>query len=106
MEQVMNVAIIGASGYSGAELAGLLLKHPRVRLNTLMTANQERRMGHRGNTARNCRSFRGAVTWRLNRSTWMLSSSVEPRPFFSRLRMRRHMTSCRSFWNANCGSST
>ena len=38
----MNVAIIGASGYSGAELAGLLLKHPQVRLNTLMTANQER----------------------------------------------------------------
>ena len=38
----MNVAIIGASGYSGAELAGLLLKHPGVRLNTLMTANQER----------------------------------------------------------------
>src|SRR5688572_16922558 len=42
MADVMNVAIIGASGYSGAELAGLLLKHPGVRLNTLMTANQER----------------------------------------------------------------
>lgn len=42
MAEVMNVAIIGASGYSGAELAGLLLKHPVVRLNTLMTANQER----------------------------------------------------------------
>ena len=42
MAEVMNVAIIGASGYSGAELAGLLLKHPGVRLNTLMTANQER----------------------------------------------------------------
>ena len=43
MEQVMNVSIIGASGYSGAELVGLLLKHPRVRLDTLMTANQERK---------------------------------------------------------------
>jgi N-acetyl-gamma-glutamyl-phosphate reductase len=42
MAEVMNVAIIGASGYSGAELADLLLKHPGVRLNTLMTANQER----------------------------------------------------------------
>ena len=42
MAELMNVAIIGASGYSGAELAGLLLKHPEVRLNTLMTANQER----------------------------------------------------------------
>jgi N-acetyl-gamma-glutamyl-phosphate reductase len=38
----MNVAIIGASGYSGAELAGLLMKHPGVRLASLMTANQER----------------------------------------------------------------
>jgi N-acetyl-gamma-glutamyl-phosphate reductase len=42
MAETINVAIIGASGYSGAELAGLLLKHPGVRLNTLMTANQER----------------------------------------------------------------
>src|SRR6187549_115685 len=42
MAELMNVAIIGASGYSGAELAGLLLKHPGVRLSTLMTANQER----------------------------------------------------------------
>ena len=37
-----RVAIIGASGYSGAEIAALLLKHPSVELNTLMTANAER----------------------------------------------------------------
>ena len=42
MTDVTKVAIIGASGYSGAELAGLLLRHPEVRLATLMTANQER----------------------------------------------------------------
>ncbi|MCI0422789.1 MAG: N-acetyl-gamma-glutamyl-phosphate reductase [Acidobacteria bacterium] len=42
MADAMKVAIIGASGYSGAELAALLLKHPGVRLDTLMTANQER----------------------------------------------------------------
>lgn len=45
MAEVMNVGIIGASGYSGAELAGLLLKHSGVRLNTLMTANLERQDG-------------------------------------------------------------
>jgi len=45
MAEVLNVAIVGASGYSGAELAGLLLKHPGVHLNTLMTANQERQDG-------------------------------------------------------------
>jgi N-acetyl-gamma-glutamyl-phosphate reductase len=37
------VAIIGASGYSGAETVALLLKHPGVELTALMTANQERR---------------------------------------------------------------
>lgn len=42
MAEGTQVAIIGASGYSGAELAGLLLKHPRARIGSLMTANQER----------------------------------------------------------------
>src|SRR5262245_27172105 len=37
-----KVAIVGASGYSGAEIVALLLRHPQVELNTLMTANQER----------------------------------------------------------------
>lgn len=37
-----KLAIIGASGYSGAELVRLLLMHPEVELNTLMTSNQER----------------------------------------------------------------
>ncbi len=36
-----KVAIIGASGYSGAEIVSLLLRHPAVEVNTLMTANQE-----------------------------------------------------------------
>jgi N-acetyl-gamma-glutamyl-phosphate reductase len=40
-----RVAIIGASGYSGAEIVSLLLKHPLVELNTLMTANAERQTG-------------------------------------------------------------
>jgi N-acetyl-gamma-glutamyl-phosphate reductase len=40
-----KVAIIGASGYSGAEIAALLLKHLFVELNTLMTANAERQTG-------------------------------------------------------------
>jgi N-acetyl-gamma-glutamyl-phosphate reductase len=37
-----KIAIIGASGYSGAEIVSLLLRHPSVELTTLMTANQER----------------------------------------------------------------
>src|SRR5882724_696040 len=37
-----KIAIIGASGYSGAEIVSLLLRHPTVELTTLMTANQER----------------------------------------------------------------
>ena len=37
-----KVAIIGASGYSGAEIVTLLLRHPAVEVATLMTANQER----------------------------------------------------------------
>ena len=37
-----KLAIIGASGYSGAELVRLLLMHPEVELTTLMTSNQER----------------------------------------------------------------
>jgi N-acetyl-gamma-glutamylphosphate reductase len=40
-----KVAIIGASGYSGAEIAALLIKHPFVELSTLMTANAERQAG-------------------------------------------------------------
>src|SRR5262245_22060708 len=42
MAKVMKVAMIGASGYSRAEVSALLLKHPGVRLNTLMTVNRER----------------------------------------------------------------
>ena len=45
MSKSLKVAIIGASGYSGAELVGLLLKHPSATLNTLMTVNQERQTG-------------------------------------------------------------
>jgi N-acetyl-gamma-glutamyl-phosphate reductase len=41
---MLKVAIIGASGYSGAELVDRLLRHPAVRLETLMTANEERRV--------------------------------------------------------------
>ncbi|MEW5979078.1 MAG: N-acetyl-gamma-glutamyl-phosphate reductase [Acidobacteriota bacterium] len=37
-----RIAIIGATGYSGVEMVGLLLKHPAVELHTLMTANRDR----------------------------------------------------------------
>jgi N-acetyl-gamma-glutamyl-phosphate reductase len=40
MAHRFKVALIGASGYSGAEVVTLLLKHPAVELATLMTANQ------------------------------------------------------------------
>ncbi|PYV45817.1 MAG: N-acetyl-gamma-glutamyl-phosphate reductase [Acidobacteria bacterium] len=43
MSSRSKIAIIGASGYSGAEIVSLLLSHPAVELTTLMTANQERR---------------------------------------------------------------
>jgi N-acetyl-gamma-glutamyl-phosphate reductase len=42
-----KVAIIGASGYSGAEIVTLLLRHPAVEVATLMTANQERQGANR-----------------------------------------------------------
>jgi len=45
MTEPLKVAIIGATGYSGAELAALLLKHPYANLHTLMTANRERQAG-------------------------------------------------------------
>ncbi len=45
MSSLLKVAIVGASGYSGAEIVDLLLKHPAVRLETLMTANRERQAG-------------------------------------------------------------
>ena len=34
-EKKVNVAIVGASGYSGEELVRLLLEHPRVNLSVL-----------------------------------------------------------------------
>jgi N-acetyl-gamma-glutamyl-phosphate reductase len=37
-----KIAIVGASGYSGAEIVTLLLRHPSVELTALMTVNQER----------------------------------------------------------------
>src|SRR5436309_4784395 len=40
-----KIAVIGASGYSGAEIVSLLLGHPAAELTTLMTTNQERREG-------------------------------------------------------------
>ncbi|MFN8008540.1 MAG: N-acetyl-gamma-glutamyl-phosphate reductase [Terriglobia bacterium] len=40
-----RVAIIGASGYSGAEIVSILLKHPSVELYTLMTAHADRQGG-------------------------------------------------------------
>jgi N-acetyl-gamma-glutamyl-phosphate reductase len=43
MKHRHKVAIIGSTGYSGAELVKILLKHPQVELSTLMTANRERR---------------------------------------------------------------
>jgi N-acetyl-gamma-glutamyl-phosphate reductase len=49
MSKSWKVAIIGASGYSGAELVGLLLKHPFVSLSTLMSVNQERQASRSGN---------------------------------------------------------
>ena len=39
----LNAALIGATGYSGAEIVRLLLRHPVVELNTLMTANADRK---------------------------------------------------------------
>ncbi len=39
---IPKVAILGASGYSGAEIVRLLLSHPEVELTTLMTVNRER----------------------------------------------------------------
>lgn len=42
MSPKFKIAVIGASGYSGAEIVALLLNHPAVELNTLMTANIER----------------------------------------------------------------
>ena len=42
MSRRPKIAIVGASGYSGAEIVAILLRHPLVELNTLMTANQER----------------------------------------------------------------
>lgn len=45
MSSSLRAAIIGASGYSGAELVSILLRHPAVRLEALMTANQERQAG-------------------------------------------------------------
>ena len=43
MTDTVNVAILGASGYTGAELVRLLLRHPRVRV-TALTA--DRKAGH------------------------------------------------------------
>ena len=54
-----RVAIIGASGYSGAEIAALLLKHPLVELNTLMTANAERHSGTPRHFSQELPSFLG-----------------------------------------------
>ena len=39
----LKVALIGATGYSGAEIVRILLGHPSVELGTLMTANVERK---------------------------------------------------------------
>jgi N-acetyl-gamma-glutamyl-phosphate reductase len=47
MSEPLKVAIIGATGYSGAELATLLLKHSCANLHTVMTANPERQPGKR-----------------------------------------------------------
>jgi N-acetyl-gamma-glutamyl-phosphate reductase len=38
-----SVAIIGSTGYSGAEIIHLLLSHPEVKITALMTANVERK---------------------------------------------------------------
>jgi N-acetyl-gamma-glutamyl-phosphate reductase len=40
MANAANVAILGASGYTGAELIRLLATHPRVRL-TALTADRK-----------------------------------------------------------------
>ena len=42
-----NVAVIGASGYTGAELARLLMRHPRVRLQGLYVSADSRDGGAR-----------------------------------------------------------
>lgn len=38
MNNKVNVAVIGASGYAGAELVGLLLQHPHVQLTALLVS--------------------------------------------------------------------
>ena len=57
MPKKFKAAIIGASGYSGAELAGLLLKHPDVELDTLMTVNQDRQASTSRNYGEELRQF-------------------------------------------------
>jgi N-acetyl-gamma-glutamyl-phosphate reductase len=59
MSKSFKVAIIGASGYSGAELADLVLRHPSVTLYTLMTANQERQTGKPRKFSEELPQFRG-----------------------------------------------
>ena len=42
MSKKPKIAVIGSTGYSGAEIVRLLLKHGQIDLNTLMTLNEER----------------------------------------------------------------
>ena len=42
MSKKPKIAVIGSTGYSGAEIIRLLLKHGQINLNTLMTSNEER----------------------------------------------------------------
>lgn len=59
MSKRCKVAIIGASGYSGAELVALLLRHPSVSLGTLMTANEQRQAGQPRKLSEELPQFQG-----------------------------------------------
>ncbi len=93
MSDPAKVAVVGATGYAGYELARLLLRHPNVSTPTFFLREVARSALPDGALSRSCAA--GAKR-RASRFRWRQSRRAERKLCFSRRRTKLRWSSFRS----------
>ena len=98
MNDAVKVAVVGATGYAGFELARLLLRHPQIEKPTFYLRDANANMRCLTELTRNC----AAGAKRLaNHFQSRRSRRAEQRPYFFRRLTRLRWHWCRSCLEAN-----
>jgi len=88
-----QVAVVGATGYAGFELAQLLLRHPAIQKPTFYLRESS---AHVECLTEIFPRLRGWAKRRARRFPWTLSLGAERAPCFSRRRTKRRLKWCRN----------